>query len=144
MQDILDYWRREVDFRRPSKRRGKAASNPSGSMLRAREPALVLRVRPPGIERKTGRNLKTKKNGRIIENGPRREMGKKTAQKWRQNGNMTPIPFFRHFWAIFCPSRPVGHFLFFGHFFVPLKVSARFHSIPGGLTRNLCRHNSTA
>ena len=40
-----------------------------------------LRVRPPGIEWKTGRNPKMGKNWPKIENGPRPEMGKKWPKK---------------------------------------------------------------
>ena len=42
----------------------------------------ILRVRPPGIEWKTGRNPKMGKNWPKKRNGPRPKMGK----KWPRNG----------------------------------------------------------
>ena len=86
---------------------------------------LELRVRPPGIEWKTGRNPKGEKIGQKIENGHRPEMGK----KWPKNGKKWDLGPFFYFFAIFG--------LFFPHFgpmaifyFLPILspfwISARF------------------
>ena len=84
-----------------------------------------LRVRPPGIEWKIGRNRPSSRNG------------EKMAQTWRKKLEKLPhFLFFRHFWAIFSPFRPEGHFLFFGQFFPIFGFRPIFHSIPGSLTRN--------
>ena len=73
-----------------------------------------------------------KKNGQTIENDPRPETGKKTAQKWK-NRIMTPDPIL---FAFFGPFQAVGHFLLFGHFFPIFGFGPVFRSIPGGLTLN--------
>ena len=97
---------------------------------------LVLRVRPPGIEWKTGRNPKMGKIGQKIENGPRPKMGKKWPRNGQKMGFGVIFLFFRYFWAIFSPCRAEGHFLFFGQFLPIFGFRPVFHSIPGGLTRN--------
>ena len=67
----------------------------------------------------TGRNQKWEKIGQKIENGPRPEMGKKMARKWRKNGFGVIFPFFPHFgpraifyffWPIFSPFLDFGPF----------------------------------
>ena len=75
-----------------------------------------------------------KKIGQKIENGPRPEMGK----KWPKNGEKIENDPKSHFLAILGPFFP--HFgpraiFFFWPIFSHFWISARFHSIPGGLTR---------
>ena len=76
-----------------------------------------MRVRPPGIEWKTGRHPKMdgKKIGQKIENGPRPEKGK--------NGEKMEFgvifSFFRHFWAVFSPISGRGPFSIFWPIFCP-------------------------
>ena len=85
-----------------------------------------LRVRPPGIEWKTGRNPKMGKNWAKKENGPRPEMG----EKWPKNGEeiekLPQFPFFRHFWAIFFPTSGRWPFSIFWPIFSHFWISARF------------------
>ena len=96
---------------------------------------LCLRVRPPGIEWKTGRNPKMgKKVAKKIENGPRPEMGEKCPK------NVGKMGFF-YFFAIFGPFfpyfRPMAiFFYFFGQLFPIFGFRPVFHAMPGGLTRN--------
>ena len=61
--------------------------------------------------------------------------------KGPQNGEKiekgAQISSFRSFWAIFSPFRAVGHFAFFRPVFPIFGFRPIFHSMPGGLTRNL-------
>ena len=75
-------------------------SNPH-PLLRTRK-LLNLRVRPPGIEWKTGRNPKMGKNWPKNRNGPRPEMGK----KWPKNGEKIGFGVIFYFFAIFGPFFP--------------------------------------
>ena len=70
----------------------------------------ILRVRPPGIEWKTGRNAKLGKNWPENKNGPRPKWGKNGPKMAKKTEKCTQIqfftifgPFFPHFgpWAIF-------------------------------------------
>ena len=85
----------------------------------------ALRVRRPGIERKTSRNPKMGKNGSKIEDGPRPEMGK----KWPKNGPKTAkkrVSMFSPFLGHFVPMSGRGPFSFFGQILSYFQVSARF------------------
>ena len=82
-----------------------------------------LRVRPLGIEWKTGRNPKWEKIGQKIENGPRPEMGK----KWPKNGEKMGFYFFLPFLGHFFPISGRGPFsVFFANFFPFLDFSRFF------------------
>ena len=94
-----------------------------------------LRVGPPGIEWKTGRNPKMGKNWPKNRKWPSARNGEKMAQKWRKNRKMTPNPIFLPFLGHFFPISGRGPFLFFGQFFPIFGFRPVFHSIPGGLTR---------
>ena len=52
-------------------------------------------------------------------------MGKKWPKNGEKMGFGVIFLFFRNFWAIFCPFRAEGHFLFFGQFF-HFWILARF------------------
>ena len=97
-----------------------------------------LRVRPPGIEWKTGRTPKMGKNWPKHRKWPSARNGEKMAQKWRNNRKTTPNPISAPFLGHFSPFRAEGHFLFFGQFFPIFGIRPVFHSIPGGLTRKPC------
>ena len=84
----------------------------------------MLRVRPPGIEWKTGHCPK-------MGNGPRPEMGKKWPQNGEKQRKMTPNPIFSPFWGHFFPISGRGPFSIFRPIFSHFRIST-----PGGLTRN--------
>ena len=104
---------------------------------------LDLRVRPPGIEWKTGRNPKWEKNWPKNRKWLSARNREKMAQKWRKNRKMTPNPIFSpflgHFFAI-SGRGPI--FYFFGQFFPIFGLRPVFHSIAGGLTRNTRRSDA--
>ena len=84
-----------------------------------------LRVRPPGIEWKTGRNPKMGKNWPNMDNGPRPEMGK----KWPQNGKKWiwgHFSIFSPFLGHFYPISGRGPFSIFWPIFSHFWISARF------------------
>ena len=87
-----------------------------------------LRVRPPGVEWKTP---KMGKNGRLNRNGPRPEIGENGPKvvKIENDPKSHFSAIFPHvgLWAIFYLSATFSHF----------RLSARFRSIPGYLTRPL-------
>ena len=85
-----------------------------------------------GPKSKNGKKLAKK-----IENGPQPEMGKKWPKNGEKMGFGVIFLFFRHFWAIFSLFRADAHFLFVGQFFPIFGFRPVFHSIPGGLTRNI-------
>ena len=78
---------------------------------------LGLRVRPPVIEWKTGRNPKMGKNWPKNRKWLSARNGGKMAQKWRKNGIWGHFSFFRHFWAIFPHFGPRAIFYFLANFF---------------------------
>ena len=86
-----------------------------------------LRVRPPGIEWKTGRNPKMEKRiGPKTENGPRPEIGKngpKMAKKWDLGSFFY---FFAIFGPFFFPVSGRGPFSIFGPIFSLFWISTRF------------------
>ena len=82
-----------------------------------------LRVRPPGIEWKTGRNPKMGKNWQQKNRKwPSARNGEKMAQKWRKNRKLTPNSFFGPFFLHFGPR---GIFSFLANFF-PFLVFGPF------------------
>ena len=94
----------------------------------------VLRVRPPGIEWKTGRNPKMGKNWPKNRKRPSARNGEKMAQKWRKNGIWGHFSIFSPFLGHFFPISGRGPFSIFWPIFSHFWIV--FHSIPGGLTRN--------
>ena len=91
--------------------------------------AFDLRVRPPGIEWKTGEiGKKRSKNGKWP---PRPEMEKKWPKNGEEMGFGVIFVFCCHFW----PFQAVGHVLFFGQYFPIFGFRPVFHSMPGP-TRN--------
>ena len=100
--------------------------------------ALVLRVRPPGIEWKTGRNPKMGKNWTQNGKWPSARNGEKMAQNWRKNGLWGHFSIFSPFLGHFFPISGRGPFsIFCVQFFPIFGFRPVFHSTPGGLTRNL-------
>ena len=96
---------------------------------------LVLRVRPPGIEWKSGRNPKMGKNwpkNSKMALGP----------KWGKNGpKMARKMGFGVIFLFFGPCFPIsarGPLSIFDQFFPIFGFRPVFHSIPGGLTRKSC------
>ena len=76
-----------------------------------------------------GPKSKNGKNWPKNRKGPSARSGEKMVQKWRKKKPKS------HFFAIFVPFFPEGHFLFFGQSFPVFGLRPVFHSIPGGLTR---------
>ena len=103
--------------------------------FRARNSHQVLRVRPPGIEWKTGRNQKLGQNWPRNRKWLSARNGGKMAQKWRKNGIWGHFSIFSPFLGHFFPFWAGSHFLFFGQFLPIFAFRPVFHSIPGGLTR---------
>ena len=97
--------------------------------------ALKLRVRPPGIEWKTGRSPKMGKNWPKNRKWPSARNGEKMAQKWRKNGIWGHFSIFCHFLGHFFPISGRGPLYIFWPIFSHFGFRPVFHSIPGGLTR---------
>ena len=97
-----------------------------------------LRVRPPGIERKTGRNPKMGKNRKWPEMGKKwPKNGEKIEKSCEKKQKNDPKSHLFSILAIFSPFRAEGHFCYIlGNFFPIFGFRPVFHSIPGGLTRN--------
>ena len=86
-----------------------------------------------------GPKSKNGKNWPKNRKWPSARNGEKLAQKWRKHGIWGHFFYFCcHFWAIFSLFWAEGHFPFFGQFFPIFGFWPVFHSIPGGLTRNVC------
>ena len=94
---------------------------------------LPLRVRPPGIEWKTGRNPKMRNNWPKNRKWSSARNGEKMAKKIEKNDPKS------HLFAIFGPLfphfGPRAIFYFLGQFFPIFGFRPVFHSMPGGLTR---------
>ena len=103
--------------------------------------SLALRVRPPGIERKMGRNRKWgDKKTREIGNGPGPEMGQNGPKNGGEKSKKrTPNPIFvMPLKGKFSPILGRGPFRFFGHFFPVFGFRPVFHCMPGGLSHSTC------
>ena len=105
--------------------------------------SLVLQVRQPGIEWKTGRNPKMgKKNWPKNRKWPSARNRAEMAQKWRKHGIWGHFSIFfaifGPFFPLFRPPRAIFYFL--ANFFPIFGFRPVFHSRPGGrgLTRNTC------
>ena len=83
-----------------------------------------LRVRPPGIEWKTGRNPKMGKNWPKNGKWPSARNGEKMAQKWRKNGIWGHFSIFSLFLGHFFPISGRGPFSIFLANFFPFWISS--------------------